>query len=161
MGRDALSWSHAPGIADHQQWGQKAMFLQVRLALVPGGYFTFLCSTEHGHLSGFLWVILARCQLLMLYKGGPCAPHLREGKFQDSQSGSKGEPQGLLLVPCGRKHSTLSGLLWTLVIISHLTTPISMDNFKWAYKKQTLQSFLASLRQACRASEERQLPFNV
>lgn len=113
---------------------------QGRLALVLGCCFTFLCSTKHEYLWGLLWVILARHQLLILYRGGPWAPHLGEEKCQDSQSGFEGEPQGLLPVPWGTKHSTLSGLLWTLVIISHLITLTFMDDFNWAYKKQTVLS---------------------
>lgn len=40
------------------------MLPQGRLTLVLGCCFTFLCSTKYDHLSGLLWVILARCQLL-------------------------------------------------------------------------------------------------
>lgn len=96
-----------------------------------------------------------------VYRGGPYACHLGGGKFQDSQSRSEDELQGLLLVSCGTKHNTLSGLLWTLVIISHLITLTFTDDFKWAHKKQTLQSFWSGIFQAHRAAKQRQLLFSV
>lgn len=39
-------------------------------------------------------------------------------------------------------------------IISHFTTLTITGGFMWAYKNQTLQSFLASLLQACRVPRE-------
>ena len=81
IGRDYLSgllWSslarllpaaHAP-----RRWplvpcsgGEQGVFFpQGWLAVVPGFFFAFLCSIEHGPLPGLLWAVLASCLLAAL-----------------------------------------------------------------------------------------------
>lgn len=66
-------------------WGGSPFFTPMWAASVPGGFFAFLCHTEHNLLPGLVWAILSRCQVLLLLEGIPHDPHLRKGRFPDSQ----------------------------------------------------------------------------